>query len=526
MQLQGMTIALRQRMPWEATDLGIALVRAHAGRIFAAWCLVTLPVWVLINALAWQVESPWLALLAMWWLKPLFDRVPLYAISRAVFGHAPSLRAIVRAQFTWGWRAIAPWLLWRRLNPARPLLLPVDLLEGLRGGQRRERVRVLTRGDAGPRNQLVALGAEFEFVLAVAVIASVLMFVPSAFLSDATTHLLRHLFVQPPLWAKVALNGCVWFGSSLVEPFVVGAGFGLYLNRRVQLEAWDVEHAFRRIAARLSRGAQWVVLVAALALGGFASHPAVAMQAQPRPGQDAPAEAASPASSAVDKDGTVHTTLPELFGADYRAGGKDFAARIRQARAGLTRTERDWSWQPRSRKKMDQPRDAKTPEWAQALADIIALIARWWLWIVAAFVLALVAWHHKAWMGWLADTAVDELAPSPETSAIEKPVPLPDDIPSAVRALWQRGEQRAALALLYQAAVQRLSDRLGTPLPPGATEGECLTRSRRLADRRYAGLFARIVQCWQAAAYARRLPETEMVEGLLAEWTAPAAVAA
>jgi type IV secretory pathway TrbD component len=33
---------------------------------------------------------------------------------------------------------------------------------------------------------------------------------------------------------------------AFVEPFYVAAGFGMYLNRRVELEAWDIEQEFRR----------------------------------------------------------------------------------------------------------------------------------------------------------------------------------------------------------------------------------------------------------------------------------------
>jgi hypothetical protein len=74
--------------------------------------------------------------------------------------------------------------------------------------------------------------------------------------------------------------------------------------------------------------------------------------------------------------------------------------------------------------------------------------------------------------------------------------------------------------------VLRLDDALGTSLPPGATEAECLRRSRRLADTGYADLFARIVRCWQAAAYARRLPSSGDVESLLGAWSAPRSTSA
>jgi len=41
--------------------------------------------------------------------------------------------------------------------------------------------------------------------------------------------------------ATIAYAGIVL----VVEPFYVGAGFAMYLNRRVELEAWDVEQEFR-----------------------------------------------------------------------------------------------------------------------------------------------------------------------------------------------------------------------------------------------------------------------------------------
>ena len=34
-----------------------------------------------------------------------------------------------------------------------------------------------------------------------------------------------------------------------VEPFYVAAGFAMYLNRRAELEAWDIEQKFRRAFA-------------------------------------------------------------------------------------------------------------------------------------------------------------------------------------------------------------------------------------------------------------------------------------
>ena len=99
---------------------------------------------------------------------------------------------------------------------------------------------------------------------------------------------------------------------------------------------------------------------------------------------------------------------------------------------------------------------------------------------------------------------------------------LPADVPAVVRALLQRGRTRAALALLYRASIERLADALGTPLPPGATEAECLRHARSLGDARHLDLFARVVRGWQGAAYAQRTPSVQEIEVLLAAWTAHA----
>ena len=42
---------------------------------------------------------------------------------------------------------------------------------------------------------------------------------------------------------------------SLTDVFVIGAGFGIYLNNRTWIEGWDVELAFKRLARRLTKTA-------------------------------------------------------------------------------------------------------------------------------------------------------------------------------------------------------------------------------------------------------------------------------
>ena len=143
MRLEQMTVHLRSRTGWEAMELGFALVRRHAAAIWKPWLLLTLPLFVLFNAAAVAIDQVWLAALAMWWLKPAFDRIPLFVVSRATFGSIPGLRDTLLAQWRWGWKPLLHYLTWRRFSPVRSLYLPIDLLEGAQGAQASERRRVL-----------------------------------------------------------------------------------------------------------------------------------------------------------------------------------------------------------------------------------------------------------------------------------------------------------------------------------------------------------------------------------------------
>jgi hypothetical protein len=301
MRLDQLSVALRPRTPWEAMDLGMALVRTHAAAIWTPWFALTVPAFVVCNLLAWATGPVWLAAVAMWWLKPLFDRVPLYVVSRAVFGAVPGTAQTLRSPQVWARGQLAAWLSWRRLDPGRALRLPVDLLEGPRGGVRRERLRVLQQAIQSPAWALTLIGANLELALfASAWALALLLSAPTVeMLPDNLREMADVFFAAPPKWAQVCVNAVAWLATSAIEPFYVSAGFGLYLNRRTQLEAWDVELAFRRLAERAQALATGTLLAALLALPlllGVA--PATAAAA----GVEAPAQAQVAAPDDDDAD--------------------------------------------------------------------------------------------------------------------------------------------------------------------------------------------------------------------------------
>lgn len=512
MRLDSLRVELRPRSPWEAVELGTALVRKHASAIWMPWLLLSLPVFAVVNALAWAIDAVWLAWLLMWWLKPAFDRIPLFVVSRALFGDAPSVRQTLAAQLRWGWRAMLGYLTWRRLSPVRALTLPIDLLEGADRSRLGERRRVLGDAVRGYAIQLTFVCLCFTLVLALSTVLLTFVFVPDQLLGESARALWSLAMDDPPPWAQIAGNGVLWVATTFVEPFYVGAGFGLYLNRRTQIEAWDVEIAFRRLRARLDAGATTLALVVAMAL---MLPIAPAAQAAPQcaaPRASALQDATDQADAQPDNDkAAVEPTLPIVFG-DARVEYKAFNQAVERA-------YRDPLLNPKRKVMEWQSRTPVPPEQIPALAwlgSIIGFIGEYGLWLLLGALLVILAMSAKRWWPWLNGMVAVAPAPSAiDVAALTLPDRLPHDIAAAARQLWAEGRPRRALALLYRASVEAMSARADVVLVPGATEAECLRASRRMADGEDRNAFARVVRVWQYAAYAQRLPDQEEFDALL-----------
>jgi len=479
-------------------------VRRHAGAVWRPWFALTLPIFLLANALAFTIDKIWLATLLIWWLKPLFDRVPLYVLSRAVFGTVPSVRQTLRAPELWsGWPLFA-WLTWRRLHPSRSLLLPVDMLEGLRGPARGARASVLQRAISSQAMGLILAFSSFESVLAMSVWVLGLMFVPVEFLSESARAVWATFFENPPAWAQLVFNLVLWLSMSLTEPFYVGAGFALYLNRRTQLEAWDVELVFRRLAERVLQSVPNAagLLLAALLLG-TSLVPGVAYAAPEK-----------------DNAKTATVTPREFVGEAWQAHDDRFAKSVDHAyQDPLLAPKTTITRWVRKNPTKDKP-DEATPAWLKVFASIIGFLMEYGLWLIAAALLAYVLWKMPHWLPWVKQQIRKQVE---DSEILEEAVPneesLPDDVPHAVRDLWDGDHRREALALLYRASVERVAAQLGTPFPPGATEAECLRRARKLNRSEVQAQFDLVVRTWQRAAYAWRFPEPSEFDALLQGWS-------
>ena len=283
MRIEQLTVRLRARSDWEAVELGMALVRRHAGAIWKPWWWLTLPVFALLNLGAWWIDQFWLAAALMWWLKPAFDRLPLYILSKALFGETPSLKQAVRQWPRLLNGQLLASLTWRRLSLSRSFVMPVSQLEGLGGQARQKRLGVLLQRNAGAARWLTTVGVHLEIGLWFGCMALFYLFIPQQLEMDWDWQRLALATSSEGLWLEHLGNAFYALILVFWEPIYVACGFSLYLNRRTVLEAWDLELVFRRLRQRLSSVAPLLLLMTVLTLLPF-SPPAMAdASAPPRP---------------------------------------------------------------------------------------------------------------------------------------------------------------------------------------------------------------------------------------------------
>jgi hypothetical protein len=234
---------MRPRAPLEAADLGARLCQDAARSVYPCYAAVAVP--IVAFALASFEIAAWLPALVLWWAKPWLDRTVLFVLSRAAFGQGTSLTDLWQAQGQVWWRQLLLTWTWRRLSPWRSFTQPVYQLEGLMLGKLGSRIRQIRRRKSGPALLVTSAFSLAETSLAAAAASLVIWFAPT----EQGLGVLQTFFSSEsalgPLVFAVAYAVVVLF----LEPFYVAAGFAMYLNRRAELEAWDVEQELRRAFA-------------------------------------------------------------------------------------------------------------------------------------------------------------------------------------------------------------------------------------------------------------------------------------
>lgn len=502
MRLSDASVVIRPRTTWEAMDLGVLLSQQHRRLLMTSWAIITLPVFALLSLLLW--DSPNIALLLFWWLKPAFDRLPLYILSQALFGDTPTLK---QALCQWP-RLLKPQLLasltWRRLSLSRSFIMPVMQLEGLSGQARQQRLRVLQQRNNGASIWLTVIGVHLEIAWWIGLMVLFYLLLPQQIQLDWSWQTLIAAAEQDWRWLEHLINALYVLVLIVWEPIYVACGFSLYLNRRTVLEAWDIELIFRRLRQRLGN------IAVSLMLAGLLLVPAVQpVWADESPlGPDSPRLLEQPLTSQAARD-SINTILehppfknPQTV-TRYRFGDDP----------------------------PDQADDKAPPHWLKALFGMfdshslgtLAKVMEILLWGCITGAVALLFWRYRAWL-----QAFVSRRPALRSPLI-RPAPqqlfgldvslqtLPADVAASAESLWQT-EPRQALGLLYRALLSRLLHDFHLPLKAADTEGQVLERVRQLQQPALQAFSTTLTLHWQNLAYGHRLPPAHLQQELCNGW--------
>ncbi len=509
MQLSDASVSIRPRSPWEALDLGALLARRHAPLLMASWAAITLPVFGLISLLLWQ--HPSLALLLFWWLKPLYERMPLHILSKALFGQTPDFRESLKA-FP---RLLRPqWfasLTWRRLSMTRSFDLPVQQLEGLDGKARRQRLITLNLRNGRAASWLTIVGVHLEGALWLGLLGVLYFLLPAQLVQRWNWEDLLGLSGEW-LWFEHLSNLLYVLVLIVWEPIYVACGFSLYLNRRTHLEAWDIELAFRRLRQRLLGAIPALLLACSLLLWPADDAAWAAPTSQPDELQLGP-----------DDGRLLHQPLTS------EASRQQIKELLDQPPFQHRETVTRW--------RLGDADDAQQPGALARLIERLLQGGSLWhglenlaqalevlLWAVLAALVALVLWRYRDWLqtfGGRVRLPRRRRSPSPtQLFGLDvAPESLPSDIPGEVERLWQH-DPRAALALLYRGLLSRLLHDFQLPLKAAYTEGEVLQHVHQLQHEALSRFAEHLTRHWQAQAYGHQPASKAARDQLCGDWRA------
>ncbi len=482
MQLDNISIAVRPRSNGEAMDLGLRLVQTHGRALYAPWFAVLLPLFIVLNV--FLSEHMWLAGIIIWWLKPLYDRILLHVLSRALFGQTPSTRETLNGLPGILKNGLIAQLTYLRLSPRRSFLLPVWQLEGLRGAERRERVRVLRGSASAQATWLTIVCVHVETSILLGLYGLIYIFLPQ----DTEISALAPFFsADPPYWIELISNCLYLFALAVMEPFYVAAGFMLYIQRRTQLEAWDIEIRFRRLAQRLgAAGASAALLLVAVFMLG--------------PVDSARAQAGAQAPPTADESKRV---MDEILAHDDFAMDKT-----------ITTWLPDWQWNnKREKNKTDLSIFATLQKIVAAGLKLILIV------LVIGIVLYLII-NRRLWLDAYRQRKPRVITTPTALFGMDiQPASLPDNVADAARDLWRQGKQRESLGLLYRGSLSHLVNHDALTLNSAMTESDIVAcaRSANIPHVRVEYLSG-LTQAWKTLAYGHRQPGDDQAQHLFNDW--------
>lgn len=501
MDLSRITIKPRVRNPYESIDLGLIMAKSWWKSLYLSWFIPSFIVYVTLSIIFY--EDNWLALLLTWWLKPLWDRVPLYIASRKLFNDDIEVKEIIKALPKIYSNDIFAWLLWRRFSFTRSFDMPVTVLESQKHAQRKKRLDILHQDTSNAASWLTIVCVHLEMIISIGVIGFFILLVP-----DEVDMNLMSLIIDEDFIANLITNIVTFFSMTLIAPFYVMAGFALYINRRIKLEAWDIEIRFRHLAEKHSNKTNFATLC-------FIFISCLSVLTLPNDVYAKSSESLTPEKSSV--------IINEILkGDDFHKEKKVTGWRLKNS-------------------KETKP-DEEVPQWLILIIELleflfgdeeseedkkgftVANLLEMFLWLIIIVSVSYLIYRVLKYL--------DVISPKNSKTKLTSPAApdvlfgldvrkdsIPEDVKKQTMLLWNKGQHREAIGLLYRSTLSLLIHRFLFEFYHGYTEQECSNVVQKSDNKPLRDFVSQITSTWQQIAYAHSIPLEQQIISLCNQWS-------
>ena len=368
-------------------------------------------------------------------------------------------------------------------------------------------VRISLHKNAGsPAGWLTVTLFHIEAMLSFSVLALIGMFIPE----QIDLNLFQTLLEQPLIF-EYLYNFAYFCMMGLIAPFYVASGFSLYINRRIELEAWDIELQFRHCMDKRTKlnptpkpnknerslASIFLFVFSVCGLFGF-----------------------SDTSYATTTEEPLVSTMGE---SDHAHSKEQILTTLESPPFVIEKTVTQWEWQNDT---SQQDKDSSAPEWLKDLnsfdglenvLDNIAVIFEIAIWtffalIVFLLIRSLIKNFDHSSLGSKRAAVKAKSAPTVIMGMEITQESLPEDIADAVRKTLTNNDYRTALSLLYRFSLYTLIHDFNAPLESWHTERECADIVKTGGAPEISTLFNELTLTWQLQAYAHRSPsESEIL---------------
>ena len=484
-------------------DLGFTLVRDNWRAIYLPWfilltCLSTISFIIIPDGYKEY------AVMLVWWLKPFHDRFLLNSFSHQLFNKnlttEQALKSIPELIKKTG---LPGALTFRRPSFSRGFTLPVWQLEQLRGKNRSKRQKVLLQSAHSHAIALTLAMIFIELALYFSIYALIILMLPSSFQSNALVLFFTDAISEDiSMWLHILDHIIYTLALFLVEPFYVAASFTLYINRRTQLEAWDIELIFKQFAQRLktiplkrSHNLSLAFLLPGIVIFIFTITSTGLVYAKDN-NKDVLSDYRLPA----EKSAQIITEIMQ----DNDLSNEKITHRWTTIEE---EKEPDTSW--------------NLEAFFKPFIQFISVLFEAILWITLLLALISAFLSREKWLPFFQrkrQSPTKSYTPDIMFGMDIRPQSLPDDIPETARKLWQKNKHRDSLSLLYRGALAQLVNTYQLALKDSQTEGDILLLAKTTLERNQQAYLEHLTKQWKLIAYAHHLPKEIDVNKLYKGW--------